>query len=57
MGGFKVHKMVVTSFCKIDMIYVTVINIIFIVIFVMIIVFIVNIINAAITFGYWSMIF
>ena len=51
------HKMVVTSFCKIDMIYVTVINIIFIVIFVMIIVFIVNIINAAITFGYWSMIF
>ena len=48
------QKKVVTNFCKIDTIYITVITIIFPVIVVMTIVaFIINTVDVA--FGYWSM--
>ena len=51
-GGFRKQKKVVTNFCKIDIICITVITIIFAVVVVMIIVaFIFNIIDVA--FGYW----
>ena len=51
---FRVQKKVVTNFCKIDTIYITVITIIFPVIVVMTIVaFIIN--TADVAFGYWSM--
>ena len=56
-GGFRVKKKLMTSFCKIDIIYITVITIIFDVIIVMIIVaFIINIVNVTIIVGYWSVI-
>ena len=54
-GRFRVQNKVVTSFCKIDGIYSTVIALIFVVI-IMIIVFFIIIVNVAITFGDWSMI-
>ena len=53
MGGFRAQKKVATNFCKIDIIYIIVITIIFAVIVVMIVAFIINTVDVA--FGYWSM--
>ena len=58
-GGFTVQKEVVTNFCKIDTIYVTIIALIFvfyIMIIAVAIIIIIIIINVAITSGDWSMI-
>ena len=52
-GGFRVQKKVVTNFCKIDIIYITAITIIFAVIVVMTVVSIINTVD--VFFGYWSM--
>ena len=47
---------VVTNFCKIDTIYITIIALMFVVIIMIIVVVIIIIVNVAITFGDWSMI-
>ena len=55
-GRFSVQNKVVTNFCKIDTIYITIIALIFVVIIMIIDVVIVIIVNVAINSGDWSMI-
>ena len=50
-GGFRVQNKVVTNLCKIDTIYITIIEYFIIIIVVVIII----IVNVAITSGDWSM--
>ena len=55
-GRFSVQNKVVTNFCKIDTIYITIIALIFVVIIMIIDDVIVIIVNVAINSGDWSMI-
>ena len=53
MGGFRVQNKVVTNFCKIDTIYITIIALIFVAIIMIIFVVVIIIVNVA--SGDWSM--
>ena len=52
MGGFRVQNKVVTNFCKIDTIYITIIALIFVAIIMIIFVVVIIIVNVA--SGDWS---
>ena len=53
MGGFRVQNKVVTNFCKIDTIYITIIALIFVAVIMIIFVVVIIIVNVA--SGDWSM--
>ena len=55
-GGCRVENKVVTNFCKIDTICITIIALVFVVIIMIIVVVIIIIVNVAISSGDWSMI-